>query len=60
MDRVKIYSKYDLTTNMNINNIINFTNNFNYEIEEYNINDVSAIRHRELYPLQIITVRDRL
>ena len=26
MDRVKIYSKYDLTTNMNINNIINFTN----------------------------------
>ena len=40
MDRVKIYSKYDLTTNMNINNIINFTNNFNYEIEEYNINDV--------------------
>lgn len=25
---------------MNINNIINFTNNFNYEIEEYNINDV--------------------
>ena len=22
MDRVKIYSKYDLTTNMNINNII--------------------------------------
>ena len=23
MDRVKIYSKYDLTTNMNINNIIN-------------------------------------
>ena len=29
MDRVKFYSKYDLTTNMNINNIINFTNNFN-------------------------------
>ena len=29
MDRVKIYSKYDLTTNLNINNIINFTNNFN-------------------------------
>ena len=43
MDRVKIYSKYDLTTNMNINNIINFTNNFNYEIEEYNINDVLTV-----------------
>lgn len=40
MGRIKFYSKYDLTTNMNINNIINFTNNFNYEIEEYNINDV--------------------
>lgn len=40
MDRIKFYSKYDFTNNMNINNIINFTNNFDCEIEEYSINDV--------------------
>ena len=40
MERIKFYSKYDLTSGTSINNIIKFTNNFTNEISEYNINDI--------------------
>ncbi|CEH34386.1 hypothetical protein [Romboutsia lituseburensis] len=40
MERIKFYSKYDLTSSTSINNIIKFINHFRSEIEEYNINDI--------------------
>lgn len=40
MERIKFYSKYDLTSSTSINNIIEFINHFRSEIEEYNINDI--------------------
>ena len=42
MERIKFYSKYDLTSGTSINNIIKFTNNFTNEISEY-----KRLVHRE-------------
>ena len=40
MERIKLYSKYDMTSNDSIHKIIEFTNNFSIKTKESDINDI--------------------